>query len=246
MDYVETIFIFLMGFLASFIGINVGGGSLISIPVLIFLGLPPHIAIATNKLASLGLVTAGTYQFARKGKLHPTIGTIGFILTLIGAFFGARVLLLVPEELITKLVGILILIVLALVIINNHAGLKHKKVSVVLKHLRLPAFLLFGFWGAFFGGGFGVFSIYSLIVLYGLTFVESAAVTSLLGVGIALVAIPIYWLSGSIDMTVAIPLLIGMTAGAYTGAAYGIKKGNHWLRKLFIIVSVLSALRLLF
>lgn len=69
MDIITIFVVFFLGIAVSFIGVIVGGGGLISIPILIFLGLPPQIAIATNKFGSLGLSLSGLYKYWKAKKI---------------------------------------------------------------------------------------------------------------------------------------------------------------------------------
>lgn len=248
MELFKLIAVFAVGIIASFIGTNVGGGGLISVPALIFLGLPPQMAIATNKVGSFGMTGAGLIRFHKGKKVNYKIGFPIAALAIIGAYFGANTLLTIPNVILEKLVGVVILAILTLVLLNNNLGIKRviKEYSLLRTSLGYLAFLFIGFWGAFFGGGFAIFSTYVLITVFGLTFLESAGTTKPLGVGIAIMSIIIFGLGGAINWIYGVLLLIGMTTGSYLGAGYGIKKGNMWVKRLFVVIVVVSAIKLLF
>ncbi len=241
------IFTFFVGLLSGFIGTNTGGGGLISIPALIFFGLPPQVAIATNKLASLGLSTSGFITLNKYKKTDFKIGLISLVIVCIGSYVGAITLFLIPTKILEKSIAILLFIVLVFFVINKDIGVDKKEVSknVFIKVLGYFSLLIVGFWGSFFGGGFATFSRYVLILLFGQTFIESSTTTNLLNIGIALVALSVFFNMQAIDWAHAVPLIAGMTLGAFFGARYGIKKGDRWIRNLFIIVVLLSAIKLL-
>lgn len=100
--------------------------------------------------------------------------------------------------------------------------------------------------GAFFGGGWAIIATYSLLFLFGQTFIESADIKQFTGIGIAIVAILVFAFNQIMNWSMGIVLLLGMMIGAYIGASYGIKKGNRWVRTLFSIVTIAFALKLLF
>lgn len=241
------IVVFAVGVVASFIGTNVGGGGLISVPALILLGLPPQVAIATNKVGSLGITGAGLVRFHKGGKVNYKIGAPIAILATIGAYIGANTLLTVPNIILERMVGVIILVILALVLSNKSLGIKKikRRQKTWQNLLGYLAFLFIGFEGAFFGGGFAVLSTYVLISIFGLTFLESAGTTKPLGIGIAVVAIVIFSLNGVINWIYGISLFLGMAIGSYIGAGYGIKKGDLWVRRLFAVIVVVSAVKLL-
>ncbi len=246
MEPLTLLFVFFVGVFASFIGTNVGSGGLIAIPALIFFGLPPQAAIATNKFGSLGMVTTGFYKFHKAKKIDYRIGIPTAAFALIGAYIGANTLLLFPNELLEKLVGAFILAILVFVLLNRDIGLKKaRQTNPLLRYAGYLSFLLIGFWGGFFGGGTATFATYALILLFGQTFLESAGTRKIAALGISIVPIIVFALAGIINWVYGTSLILGMAVGSYFGASYGIKKGDKWVRLLFAIIVVASAVKLL-
>jgi len=245
MELITIIILSIVGFIASFIGVTVGGGGLLSIPALIFLGLPPQIAIATNKVGSLGIMSS-IYRFNKSRMVNFKIGIPLALVSIVGAYIGATTLLTLPEEIIGKLIGIFILIVLVFVILNRNVGVeKREKQGKTKRYLGYLLFLFVGFWGGIFGGGYGVFATYVLIFMFGQTFLESAGTKKVLGLGISIVSVIVFAIGGIINWEYGIALLPGMALGSHFGADYGIKKGDKWVRTLFIIVVAVSAAKLI-
>ncbi len=86
----HLLIIFLAGFLASLFGTLIGGSSLVTIPTLLLLGLPPHTAIGTDRFGIMGVCSAGWYQFHRKKLIDYRIGLTMAIPVIVGSFLGAR------------------------------------------------------------------------------------------------------------------------------------------------------------
>jgi len=246
MDVIGLVLVFILGLVSAFIGVNVGSGGLIVIPVLMFLGLPPKMAIATMRVGSLGSSAGGIYKFHVGKKTDYKIAFPATIITLIGAFFGANFLLEVPDEILEKLIGILILLVLFFVVFSKTAGLKkHEGKSKLSKALGYLLFLPLGFWGGFFGGGTGTFMAYVLIFLFGQTFLESAGTRKIPILAYNVLSLVVFSLFGLVDWLLGVVLLVGMLIGSYVGAAYGMKKGEGWVRTLFILMMAASAIKLI-
>ncbi len=242
----NIIIVFILGFGASFIGAMIGGAGLLTIPGMIFLGLPTPVAIATNKFGSLGMMTTGIWKYQRAGTIDYKIGLPTTIAASLGAVVGARTLLNIPETLLEKIVGVLILLILLIVVFNHNTGLTPRpNLPPARQRFGYLIFAFIGFWGGFFGGGFAILAVYGYIFFYGQTFLQTAGVKLLLGLGIGLGSTLVYLAAGTIDWGFGLALLLGELIGAYAGAAYALKKGSRWIRGGFIILVLLSAAKLL-
>lgn len=115
-------FLIASGFLAAFIDSVVGGGGLISIPALLFTGLPPSTAIATNKLASSMGSLMSTISFIRSGNVNFKLVSKLFSLTFIGAILGAFVVKHISSEILKPLVLVLLIAVAIYTIMKKEWG----------------------------------------------------------------------------------------------------------------------------
>ena len=102
MDIGSLVIIFLVGLFSAVFGTLVGGSSLITIPVLILLGLPPHSAIGTDRMGVTAIGLAGLYQFHKKGLIRYRIAFILGIPCLVGAVIGANLALQVSPAVMKK------------------------------------------------------------------------------------------------------------------------------------------------
>ena len=111
MELSTVLFLAFFGFVAAFIDSTVGGGGLISLPALLGLGIPPYLALGTNKLAGTISSATSSVTFIRSGKFDKKLMIILFPISLIGAFFGAKVVLFVPQELLKTLVIVMMALI---------------------------------------------------------------------------------------------------------------------------------------
>ena len=139
---IQIIFTFFIGVCSSFIGSMVGGGGLISIPFLMFLGLPPSVAIATNKFGSLGLSAGAFIKYFKEKKIQWNYILPLSLISIISAVIGANILISLNKEILSKAIGIIILVLLPLIVFNKKIGLKKINPSKIKK---IIGFILYFF-----------------------------------------------------------------------------------------------------
>jgi uncharacterized membrane protein YfcA len=195
MDPVTALLIFLVGVAGSFIGAQVGSGGLLTIPLLIFTGLPPHVALATSRFGSLGgrLTSAATYAKQKKVVWKYILPLMG--IGVIASFIGSSLLLSLDEHLLEKCIGIILILPLPFLFIKD-IGLTRKKIPRWLTTIRYPIYLLVGIYAALFGAASGTLYIYTLLLCFGLTFTESSATYKLPGFVNALLAVIVFAVAG--------------------------------------------------
>lgn len=237
---------FLIGVIASFIGASVGGGGLLVIPFLIFMGLPPQIAIATNKFGAIGLQFSSTVKYWKEKKINWKYVLPFSIIAIITSFIGANALLTIDKEILKNLVGIVLLIMVPIIYKNKKIGLKKRTVSFTQKITGYIFYFFSMFWSAFFGGGGGIFNRYVQMKFFGMKIIEASATNKLPLTILTIIATITFAIAGIIDYTYGVVLLAGMVVGGYLGARTAVKKGNTWVKKLFLVVIVVSAIKLLF
>jgi hypothetical protein len=128
MDFFVLTIVGLIGILVGFaVGLTNGGGGLISIPLLILLGLPPQIAVATDRFGSLGYAASSTYKFLKSRKIVFSYILPLAIISSIGGLIGAKILIDIDKALLVKIIGIAIALLLPLVFLKKDAGIEKKK-----------------------------------------------------------------------------------------------------------------------
>jgi len=247
MELISLLLVLIAGLISGIFGTLVGGGSLLTIPILIFIGLPPHVAIGTNRFGYVGLSIAGWYKFHKKKMIDYKIGFIIAVPSLIGALVGAFIMLEVNEAVLKKSIAVLTLVILTVVMYKPQIGVRKIKQSIKTWEYIVGLLLSFvlGAYGAFYGAGGGTFYSYLLILLFGQTFLESAGTRKIAHLFFSLFATIVFIVKEVIAYDAAIVLFIGLFIGSYIGASYSDKIGNKWLKRLFFVVVVVMAIKLL-
>jgi uncharacterized membrane protein YfcA len=247
MDLMSLSIVFVAGTIASSFGTLVGGTSLITIPVLIFLGLPPYTAIGTDRLGISGLTSVGWYKFHEKGLINYPIALRMGVAALIGSFLGANLVLEISIALLKKILAITTGLLLILVVAQPKLG-REKRESPIKRHeYGLGTFVSFfiGIYGGFYGAMAGTFLLYVLLFIFKQTFLEGTATMKIASLMMTTIAAVVFAIKGVIDYPLAAAMFLGCAIGSYFGAHYSDRIGNVWIKRLFILIVLIMAIKLL-
>jgi uncharacterized membrane protein YfcA len=228
------------GFLAAFIDSVVGGGGMISLPVLLMTGMPAHLALGTNKLGStLGSLTS-TISFMRSGKIDLKLVGGLFPLTLLGAAAGTFILQIIPSTSLKPLVVVLLIAVTIYTFFRKSWGdvTTYKKLSAKSGVYMVLAALLLGGYDGFFGPGTGSFLIFVFLIL-GFDFVNAAGNAKVLNFGSNIASLTTFILFDSVNYQLGLTMGAAMVVGSLIGSQVAIRQGARYVRPLFIGVSLL-------
>ena len=209
-DLFSIIALFFFGFIGAFINSIVGGGGLITLPALLFVGLPPATAIATNKLAaSMGNFTS-MMTFLRAGKID--VKLLGPIVpfVFIGSMLGAYTVHQVSPDILQPLILLLLIAVLIYTLIKKDFGKvgTEGKVTGKKKWISLALLITLGFYDGFFGAGTGSFMIFILLFM-GFNFIEASGSSKLLNFTSNIAALTMFLLLGAVNYTYG--LIMGLS-----------------------------------
>ena len=247
MNLAQLIVMFCASVIGSSFGTLVGGSSLITIPLLILLGLPPHSAIGTDRTGVTAIGLAGLYQFHKKGLIRYGIAFILGIPCLLGSFIGANLALQVSPAVMKKTIAVMTLALLALLMAKSYSGIEKASrpltTRVVVTGTLLS--LVVGIYGGFYGAGAGTFLSYILILVFGQTFLESAATLKIASILMTLTAAITFAAHGAVHYPLAVSLFLGSFIGSTAGAYYSDRIGNVWIKRIFIGVVMIMVIKLL-
>jgi len=237
---------FLVGIFASFIGAIAGGTGLISIPISMLLGLPPQIAIASNKVGGIGTNLGAAARFWKSGYIVWKYVLAFSLMGIAGGFIGANILLEIGPALLNRSIGLILVVSAALMLTNRQVGTKEQKSSRFQKIIGSIIYFATFVYGGLFGGGAGIVILYILTGFFGLTLLEANATNTIAWVCLTVTSVIVFAAHGAIDFSAGIPLFVGMICGGYLGAHTAIKKGDAWVKGVLITVSLVFAIKLLF
>jgi len=250
LPWFDHIFLFLISLIANIFSAFAGGGAgLIQFPILIFLGLPFSIALATHKLASVALGVGATIRNLQTYRLN-----VGLVLNIVlfgvpGVILGANIIVFVPDRNAEIALGILTITLGIYSIFKPDLGLEPCPRDLTTAQKILGGGVLF-FVGALNGSltsGTGLFVTLWLVRFYGLDYKLAVAHT--------LILVGLFWnSSGAITLGLLsqiqwswLPaLLLGSLLGGFLGAHLAIIKGNKWIKRSYETITILMGIKLIF
>jgi uncharacterized membrane protein YfcA len=242
-----TLAVIAAGFLAGFINTLAGSGSLVTLPILIFIGLPATVANGTNRVAIvLQNVVAGT-SFHRQNLLDVRGAVILGLPAVAGSIIGAQIAVNLNEALMRRTIGAVMVIMLLIILVRPQRWLQgtldHLKSKPTL--LQLLMFFGIGVYGGFIQAGVGIFLLAALVLGVGYDLVRANAVKVGLVLFFTLFALAVFVYNGQVDWLVGFILAIGNMLGAWVAARVAAEKGAVWVRRLLVAIVIISAADLL-
>jgi len=238
--------LFFIGVMAGTIDAIAGGGGLISLPALLALGLPPQLALGTNKLqTSFGTLMA-TVTYYREGWI--SFGTIykGLLFGCLGSVLGACLGQQLSSEILRKIMPILLFLILVYTIFSPKLG-KNENHPKMGEFIFYTAFgFLLGFYDGFFGPGTGSLWLFAMTFYLGYTLTKASAYTKVFNLKSNVIATACFAFGDNIDYRIALVMAVGQLIGGKVGATLAIKKGALLIRPLFIFIVSLTIISLIY
>ncbi|GAA5512065.1 putative membrane transporter protein YfcA [Deinococcus carri] len=235
-----------LAFLAGFIDAVAGGGGTITLPTLIFMGLPAAQVVATNKLLAIFGSASSTWQYWRKGHVERSLVLRLIPLALLGSALGAYLVHFVNPDAFRTLVGVVILGVGVLVLVNKRFGLEDRYPGLTPRTLALtlPGALIIGMYDGFLGPGTGTFLMF-LFALVGFNLVRSSGNARTINFATNLGAFLFFLIGGQMVWWIGLPMGVANALGATLGARMAMLRGSGFVKVMYGVIVVLVAARLL-
>jgi len=236
-------------FLAGFIDAIAGGGGLISLPAYWSAGLPPHLALGTNKFSSCFGTIFSTAHYFKARMIDVPVALMSAAFALIGSWLGASVAVMLSSRFMNYLLIILIPLVAGISMLNRKLGQENQSHLEALWYRLLLgsiAGLVIGFYDGFFGPGTGTFLILIYAYLLHYDFIVANGNTKVVNLASNVAALITFGVKGLVFLPLAIPGAICGITGNILGAKLVILKGNKLIRKVFLLALLLLLARVIY
>ncbi|MBM9890234.1 MULTISPECIES: sulfite exporter TauE/SafE family protein [Deefgea] len=225
----------LISFFAGFVDSIAGGGGLFLVPGFLIVGLPPQVALGQEKIVSTLGTIAAIRNFLKESKMLWKVAILGVPFSLAGAYLGAHLILLIPAEIVAKLLLILIPIGIVLFLIPKDKEVTQKPVSGRLFYLMVPLIcFVVGFYDGFFGPGTGSMFIIAFHYLLKLDLVSSSANSKSFNFASNIGALVAFVMAGKVIYQMALPLVISNIIGNHFGSKLAVSNGSAFVRKVLV------------
>lgn len=243
LHWIEIVSLIVAGVMVGFINTLAGGGSIISLSVLMVLGLPANIANGTNRIAiAVQTLTAST-SFRQQKVLDTKKGIILGIPALLGSIAGAFIAVDINEDIFEKAIAVIMLIMLVFILYKPQKWLKGKEHLLKKKTsiFQIILFFLIGVYGGFIHMGVGYFLLIALVFSIGYDLVKANAVKVFIVLIYTPAALIIFLIYGQVDWGYGLTLTIGNVFGALIASRLAVKKGVNFVRWVIVVVILLTS-----
>jgi uncharacterized membrane protein YfcA len=236
----------LAGVAAGFLNVMAGGGSLLSIPIMLFLGVPGPVANGTNRISIIAQNIVAIRTFFRRGFSDFRLSLSLAACALPGAVLGSMVGVNLEGEWFERVLAVVMIGVLLLMQFDSQ---KRTGPSLELTQGRLIAghalMFLAGCWGGFIQVGVGFIIMPILHRVMGMDLVRTNMHKVFIALSYNVVALAIYASLVSIHWSFGLALALGNSIGGYFGARFSVSGGEVWIRRVFTLVLVIFIGKLL-
>ncbi len=248
MEIQEILLLVGAGLFAGVINTLAGGGSLITMPLLIFMGLPPVEANASNRVALFVQNVFAVQGFRSKGVFLFPYSLWVAISATIGAILGAKIAIDISGDLFRRILAVVMVMVMVLTVLKPYLTRKIDVEDFAKGKVALSVFLFFfvGIYGGFIQAGVGFLVIAVLTNIHGLGMAKTNSVKVFAILIYTVFALIVFWIEDKIKWEYGLILAIGNATGGWLASRWSVGKDDKWIRMFLIITVVALAIKLWF
>ncbi|MGX1929940.1 sulfite exporter TauE/SafE family protein [Flagellimonas sp. 2504JD4-2] len=247
-QWYHYVLLVVVGFAVGVINTIAGGGSLLSLPTLIFLGLPSNVANGTNRVAIVIQTAMATAGFKSKGvSTYPFNMYLG-IAAFLGSLIGARIAVDVTGETFNRILAMVMLAVVLIIIFKPKMKLHEMEERLTGKYLwvSLIAFFFFGIYGGFINAGLGFLMMLFMHFVNRMNLVRVNATKVVVVFIYMLAALAVFAFNDKVNWKLGFILAIGNGTGAWVASRFSVKKGDGFIKTFLVVMVIAMAIKLWF
>ena len=241
----DIIILLFCGIIAGFINTVAGGGSLLTLPILIFMGLPSNIANGTNRIAIFMQNIFSISGYKSRGISDFKYSSWLSVSALIGSIIGAKIAININEDMFNKILSIVIIIVVLTIIYNKKRFyINSENISIEKKIISVIIFFFIGIYGGFIHAGVG-FLILSILSNYnGIQLSKANSIKVFVVFVYTFFALIVFIMENKINWILGINLGIGNSIGGWIASRWSYNKSDKIIKIFIIISSAIMAIKL--
>ena len=247
-DLLQYGLLILVGMMAGMINTLAGGGSLLTLPVLIFMGLPPNVANATNRIGIAFQALIGTAGYRSKGVSNFPFNIYLGISALMGSLIGAQIAVDIKGETFNKVLAVIMIIVVAIIVFKPKVSSLKLPERLTGKYLfyAIVGFFFIGIYGGFINAGIGFVIILFLNNVNRLSLIKTNATKVSLVFIYTCGALALFAYNGTVDWITGFVLAIGTSTGAWWSSRWSVDKGEGVIKIAMVVMVSLMSIKLWF
>jgi uncharacterized membrane protein YfcA len=241
MEWYTYILVVAVGVFAGIVNTLAAGGSLLTLPVLMALGLPPNMANGTNRIAIFLQNVVGVSTFHREKIMDFPSGFRVGIPAAVGAIVGACIAVSLDDAVMKLAIAGVMIVVFFLILLRPNRWIhSHETHPPIPYWIQVIIFFVVGIYGGFIQAGVGFFLLTSLVLGSGYELVKANALKLFVILLYTPVALVIFFLAGDVHLWMGLVLAAGNMAGAWLGTKIAVKWGAAFIRWV-VLAAILAA-----
>lgn len=247
MTILEGAFLIGAGVFAGFLNTVAGGGSLITLPLLIFLGLPSAEANASNRVAIFSQNIFSVLGFRSKGVSVFPFAIYVAIPAVIGAIIGSKIAVDINEAVFNRILAVIMLLVMGVTIFKPNVK-EHVEEMLTTKKIWLSVVIFFfvGIYGGFIQAGIGFIMIASLTAIHGFRMAKTNSIKVFVALTYTVAALIVFYLSGKIRWEYGLVLAVGQSAGGWIASRWSVGVSDRLIRMILLVTVMALSIKLWF
>ena len=234
-------------FLAGFIDAVVGGGGLIIMPYLLinFPKLQLPVLFGTNKISALAGTSVSAIKYAQKIKFDLSLLFIVSFFAFSASFAGAKIVSQIDSSVLKPFILIVLIVIAVYTFFKKDLGNVQTKILSFSKQAIYASLIgiVVGFYDGFFGPGTGSFLVLGFVLILGFEFVKASAYAKIINCITNLSALIVFIKNGQFIIELSIIMAVFTITGSYIGATTALRKGNEFIRKIFLVIVSIMILK---
>lgn len=244
-ELIGAIVLFFIGILAAFLNVTAGGGSSITVPALIFLGVDPNMANGTNRLAILVQNASASASFRNENIYQTKYTLIYGLLTIPGAILGSIYATEISDEAFKKVLGIVLIGVIITILLPRSKQVLEPGSKNEFSWLIYPGFFIIGFYGGFIQIGVGLLIIALIRNTLNLDLLKTNMHKTFAIMSFNIPALIIFVITGNMNWILGGALAAGTMLGAWWAAKLSVRKGDKFIKYFFVLALVVISIKML-
>ena len=243
----HDIIIFIIGLVAGFLGATVGGGGMIAIPVLLFLGFSPQSSVAINAVGDVGAFISATGEYWKSKKIDWKMAVPLAVIAVVGSIIGTQIMVRLDTEFLRTFIGVVILLFLPFFFFGGkNMGLKRTNPPKTSKAIGIVLYSLLVTEGAIVGAGGSTVILLIMMYFFGYEIIQGYATNTPADLLSSIIPAVVYSFYGFVLLVPAVIIFAGMLIGGFIGANVAIEQGSRWIKNLFSLVIAALVIKILF
>ena len=249
-EWYHYLLLIVVGFIVGIINTISGGGSLLTLPILIFLGLPSNTANGTNRIAIFMQTIFSYAGFKSKGvtNKYSSFGWYLAVSATIGSLIGARIAIDIKDDVFNKILAIVMILVVGFMVVKPNKKL-HELADRITGKYRIwstIAFFFIGIYGGFIQAGTGIFILLTLSSINHLTLVKSNVIKAMVMIIYTAATLLMFGFNDKLNWPIGLTMAIGQAFGGWIASRWSVNKGDGIVKVFLIVMVIIMAIKLWF